>query len=125
MADSSYFGGRDPHASPYPPRSDMSHEEDYKASYDDLIDGDAPQYAPNARHQTVAVNAMSSPIGGPQRPGKPNQSISYALDSNKQGGWDYPPTSMGKKEDNMTFWARVRPALAPRSLGHLCSTVDT
>jgi hypothetical protein len=106
MSDPTYYGARDQSASPYPPVSDMSHE-DYKASYDDLIDDDASQFVPNARHQTIAVNTTRSPPA-PQH--KKSQSIGFALNGpagSKGGDWDYPPQSVAK-EDKSSFWARVR-----------------
>jgi hypothetical protein len=116
MADPTFYGTRDQGASPYPPTSDMSHE-DYKASYDDLIDEDASQFAPNAQHQTVAVNTARSPPA-PQH--KQSQSIGFALDGpagGKGGDWDYPPTSLGK-ENKSNLWARVRLSCELRF--HIC-----
>ncbi|KAH7905872.1 hypothetical protein BJ138DRAFT_1163904 [Hygrophoropsis aurantiaca] len=93
--------------------------EDYKASYDDLIDQYAEPYARNSRHQTFAV--QTNPIGDAD-----SRDPSYSFDQKRpfpndkdaeEGGRNttppsYPPISIpkvAKEVDTRSCWARILP----------------
>uniref|UniRef100_A0A8H7Y659 Uncharacterized protein n=1 Tax=Psilocybe cubensis TaxID=181762 RepID=A0A8H7Y659_PSICU len=84
-------------------------EEDFKASYDDLIDEYSAPYASNTRHQTFAVGtpthhahyrANSIPLsskGAPQS------------DDTHDTAYVYPPALPTKEVDTRTLWQKVLP----------------
>jgi hypothetical protein len=99
------------HLSPYPAHSDMSHEEDYKASYDDLIEEGNTPYTPYSGHQTVAVNTSGMTPSIQRQPSQQMQSNHPSTDggaSTKRIDWGYPPPLATKQEDKKTFWQKVR-----------------
>jgi len=113
----------DPHylSSGYPPPQHTSYpSEEYKASYDDLVDELATPYGRNAQHQTFAVESPSlgSPPQhrrGPSLPLQHKQSLSTEYDG-KFTEEDMRPQAprilpvKGEKEvDTRTVWQKILP----------------
>lgn len=96
-----------------PPRQNQFQQDDFKASYDDLIDENSAPYGTNARHQTYTVQTPSHPDHrrGPSYPLAPKSSYSIkqsndtVTDISDIGG--YPPPLPTKEVDTRGFWQKV------------------
>jgi hypothetical protein len=100
-----------PAESPYRPylQSTASSQDDFKASYDDLIDEYSSPYTANAQHQTFAV-------GAPTQNHKKVHSIPLSNDSafaSKQSddthdtAYNYPPAVPAKDIDTRSVWQKA------------------
>lgn len=107
------------HISPYPATSDSSHGGDYKASYDDLIDEYGSEYAPNGRHQTIAVDsATMSPIARFPNPPQPSYNTTYSPSLKpaatvRRVDWGYPPSPPAKEKEKPNLFTKVRAFRVP------------
>lgn len=95
-----------PTESPYRPPQD-----EFKASYDDLIDEYSAPYAANARHQTFAVG---TPTQAHQRghsiPLSNNSAFaSKQSDDTHDTAYNYPPAVPVKEIDTRSFWQKILP----------------
>ncbi|KAF8168309.1 hypothetical protein B0H34DRAFT_647127 [Crassisporium funariophilum] len=94
------------------PNSDSNHD-DFKASYDDLIDDYSAPYAANSRHQTFAVGTPMSPQA--HHRGNSIPLSNKAAFSSKQSdethdtSYAYPPAIPVKEVDNRTLWQKILP----------------
>lgn len=99
---------------------DMSHKQlpqifpsdEYKASYDDLIDDYSAPYAPNARHQTFTIGApnTSHRRGNSASIQKDSSfSMKHSDDTHDNLPPLYPPTNPVKEKDvdTRTIWQKV------------------
>lgn len=102
-----------PAESPYRPylQPTAPSQDDFKASYDDLIDEYSSPYTPNAQHQTFAV-------GTPTQNHKRVHSIPLSSDSafaSKQSddthdtAYNYPPAVPAKDIDTRSVWQKILP----------------
>ncbi|KDQ54736.1 hypothetical protein JAAARDRAFT_37835 [Jaapia argillacea MUCL 33604] len=117
-ADSSHY------LSSYPPSH--SHEDEFKASYDDLIDHYAAPYAQTAQHRTYAVESAPAMNSSQHRRG-PSYPLSHNMSKQSQSTefsqkpyefsvkgegsvvQGYPPPGAVIDKDAPGFWARVLP----------------
>jgi hypothetical protein len=126
MSGATYSHSKQPsYLSPYPPppSTSLSHDDEFKASYDDLIDAGGSNYSRNAGHQLVNIdqaNMNNAGQGGltrnPSYPGQSSYSVNDSTADLAGGGgkridWGYPPTPP-KKIEQQSFWSKVR------SVGH-------
>lgn len=101
---------------------DMSHKQlpqifpsdEYKASYDDLIDDYSAPYAPNARHQTFTIGApnTSHRRGNSASIQKDSSfSMKHSDDTHDNLPPLYPPTNPVKEKDvdTRTIWQKIIP----------------
>lgn len=107
-AQPSFPNDRSPY---YAPRQNQSQDEDFKASYDDLIDEYSAPYAANSRHQTFAVEtSMNSDLRrGPSYPLAQKAAFSKHSDDISQDTSHvaYPPLPPTKEVDTRGFWEKV------------------
>jgi hypothetical protein len=100
----------------YPPQRNQFHQEEFKGSYDDLIDEYVSPYEANSRHQTFAVGTPA--IGtadqhrGPQFP--PSKHPSFSTKNSDDTSRDppsvaYPPLPPIKEVDTRGFWQKILP----------------
>ena len=84
------------------------HSEDFKASYDDLIDEYSSPYASNARHQTFAVS--TSPHTHRRGNSIPLQKAfsKHSDDTYDTSDIVYPPVMATKEADDRSVWQKVR-----------------
>ncbi|PPQ98269.1 hypothetical protein CVT26_013537 [Gymnopilus dilepis] len=110
-ANGLYSQSSHPQHSPYLQPTPSTTQEDFKASYDDLIDEYAAPYATNTRHQTFAIG---SPPSSHQR----SDSIpltakgaytSKQSDDTHETSYAYPPPVAAKEVDPRSFWQKVLP----------------
>ncbi|RDB29019.1 hypothetical protein Hypma_015269 [Hypsizygus marmoreus] len=89
------------------------HPQEYKTSYDDLIDEFATPYGANAQHQTFAVDA---PMNGHRR--GPSFPLHKSMSSSKQSDdtsheplshVSYPPLPPTKGVDTQSLWQKIVP----------------
>ncbi|THV07568.1 hypothetical protein K435DRAFT_741900 [Dendrothele bispora CBS 962.96] len=88
------------------------HNEEYKASYDDLIDQYAAPYGANTNHQTYALQSSPSQHRrGPSHPLKPPFSSKQSDDDTSYDltAVAYPPTTPPKDVDTRPFWKKILP----------------
>ncbi|KAF8740681.1 hypothetical protein AX14_007811 [Amanita brunnescens Koide BX004] len=84
-------------------------QDDFKASYDDLLDDNATPFAPNSRHQTYAVDTIGGHIHGPPAPHSQKthfsakQSDDLSQDTSRAV---YPPQYVTKET---SFWRKMLP----------------
>ncbi|KAF8640856.1 hypothetical protein AX17_000504 [Amanita inopinata Kibby_2008] len=100
-------------AQPYinPTSRDSFQQDEFKASYDDLLDENVTPFAPNARHKTFTVNTMSDHRRGPSVPfshkthfaAKPSDDISQATHVT------YPPQHVTKEVTPPSLWQKLLP----------------
>lgn len=85
------------------------HSEDFKASYDDLIDEYSSPYASNARHQTFAVN--TSPHTHRRGNSIPLQKAfsKHSDDTFDTSDIVYPPVMATKEADDRSVWQKLLP----------------
>jgi len=82
--------------------------DEYKASYDDLIDQYAAPYGANVNHQTYALQSSPSQHRrGPSYPLKPPFSSKQSDSSYDLTAVAYPPASLPKDADTRSFWQKV------------------
>jgi hypothetical protein len=88
--------------------------DDYKASYDDLIDDYSAPYAPNARHQTFAISTPNAShrrgqSATLQKASSSSISLKHSDDTHDDPPL-YPPigSSKEKEVDTRTIWQKVR-----------------
>jgi len=113
----------DPHySSGYPPPQHANHpSEEYKASYDDLVDEHATPYGRNAQHQTFAIESpiLGSPAQHRRVPSIPSLQQKQSYSSEFDGKFteeDLRPRAprilpvKGEKEvDTRTVWQKILP----------------
>ena len=85
-------------------------QDDFKASYDDLLDEDVTPYAPTARHRTYTVDSLSGSLRSPATP--PSHKTHFSAKQSDDLSQDtsravYPPQHV-TKEANVSFWKKVR-----------------
>jgi hypothetical protein len=87
-------------------------QEEYKASYDDLIDEYATPYTANSRHQTFTLatpgsdghrGGSSVPLGSKIMSSKQSDDTSHEPSSHA-----YPPLPPVKESDPRSLWQKVR-----------------
>ncbi|KAK7463843.1 hypothetical protein VKT23_005778 [Stygiomarasmius scandens] len=84
--------------------------DEYKASYDDLIDQYAAPYGANVNHQTYALQSSPSQHRrGPSYPLKPPFSSKQSDSSYDLTAVAYPPASLPKEVDTRSFWQKILP----------------
>ena len=93
-------------------------QDEFKASYDDLIDEYSAPYAANARHQTFAVG---TPTQAHQRghsiPLSNNSAFaSKQSDDTHDTAYNYPPAVPVKEIDTRSFWQKAMSSLFLRLL---------
>jgi hypothetical protein len=95
-----------------PSRSQNSVHDDYKASYDDLIDEYSSPYVANSRHQTFTITSPDSdghrrdpsvPFGSKNMSSKQSDDMSHEPLSHA-----YPPLPPTKDADSQSLWQKVR-----------------
>ncbi|KAF5337007.1 hypothetical protein D9611_003175 [Ephemerocybe angulata] len=108
------------------PQFDTSHQpfpdpetppDEYKASYDDLIDDYSAPYAPNSRHQTFAIgspHAASHRRGNSasmQKASASSFSLKHSDDTHDTHAPCYPPVMQSKEKevDTRTVWQKIIP----------------
>ncbi|KAM6497934.1 hypothetical protein JOM56_005882 [Amanita muscaria] len=86
--------------------------EEFKASYDDLLDENATPFTPNSHHQTYNVNTMNG-HHGPSIPFSPKSQFSRKqsedLSTIDTSRGIYPPQPIGKETDSISFWRKLLP----------------
>ncbi|RXW20611.1 hypothetical protein EST38_g5229 [Candolleomyces aberdarensis] len=91
-----------------------SQQDDYKASYDDLIDEYSAPYAPNTHHQTFAVGTpqtshrrgISTTLG---KASSSTYSLKHSDDTHETQTPAYPPIKPAKEVDTRTIWQKIIP----------------
>lgn len=87
--------------------------DDYKASYDDLIDEYAAPYTANSRHQTFTLDSPTShghrrvpsvPLGSKGSPFKQSDDMFHESLSH-----EYPPLPPTKEVDSRSLWQKILP----------------
>ncbi|KAF9056622.1 hypothetical protein BJ165DRAFT_1522516 [Panaeolus papilionaceus] len=92
---------------PYLHSNSMS-DQDFKASYDDLIDENGEPFATNSRHQTFTVGTMQSHRRGNSIP-LSVKGFSTKSDETHETAYSYPPTVPAKEVDTRKFWEKILP----------------
>ncbi|KAJ3790334.1 hypothetical protein GGU10DRAFT_392152 [Lentinula aff. detonsa] len=91
-------------------------QDEFKSSYDDLIDEYSSPYAANSRHQTYAVQTPA--LSGEQHRRGPSYPLSqkqtFSSKQSNDSSHDltavaYPPRPPQKQTDTRTFWQKVLP----------------
>lgn len=95
-------------------------QDDFKASYDDLLDDNAIPFAQNAHHQTFAVDTIAGHIRGPSVPHshKTHFSAKQSDDlSQETSRAVYPPQYVTKQVPSVSLWRKVRkfPSIGTKS----------
>jgi len=95
-----------------PPR--LFQQQDFKASYDDLLDENATPFTPNANHQTYTVDAMGGHRHGPSLPQSYTSSSHFSAKKSEDFSQDtshgtYPPNFVGKEVNPTGFWRKILP----------------
>jgi heme/copper-type cytochrome/quinol oxidase subunit 2 len=91
------------------------HQDDVKASFDDLIDQYSSPYAPNSQHQTFTVGkplSQQQPLSHMRRPSTSKEYSTKSDDTHDTSAYNYPPPLVPKEEkdtDKETFWQRLVP----------------
>lgn len=95
--------------SPYLQANPSTTQEDFKASYDDLIDEHASPYSANAQHQTFAVGTPNhTHQRGTSIPlSSKNAYASNMSDDTHETTSSYPPILPSKEVDTRTLWQKV------------------
>lgn len=95
--------------SPYLQTQPAATQEDFKASYDDLIDDYSEPYAANARHQTFTVGTPNQTHHrGPSIPlSSKSVFTSKQSDDTHETSYGYPPAVPPKEIDTRSFWQKV------------------
>ncbi|KAF5368486.1 hypothetical protein D9758_002348 [Tetrapyrgos nigripes] len=109
------------------PSPALYHQDEYKASYDDLIDQYAAPYGSNANHQTYALKSSPSQHRrAPSHPLKPGFSSKQSDDtSHDLQAVAYPPTAPPKEIDTRSFWSKYLPESMACRLFVLTVLVET
>ncbi|KAF9480473.1 hypothetical protein BDN70DRAFT_979378 [Pholiota conissans] len=98
--------------SPYLQTQPAATEEDFKASYDDLIDDYSTPYTANARHQTYTVGTPNQTHHrGPSIPlsSKSAFTSKQSDDTHETSAYGYPPAVPPKEVDTRSFWQKILP----------------
>lgn len=101
----------------YPPRQEpvQFKEEEYKASYDDLIDQYASPFARNSQHATFTLEDPSKPSAHRRgasiplgtKPSYSSETSAKQSDDSDVGPVAYPPPLTPKETDTRSFWRKV------------------
>ncbi|PFH46991.1 hypothetical protein AMATHDRAFT_153213 [Amanita thiersii Skay4041] len=88
------------------------HHDEYKASYDDLLDENVSPYGQNAHHKTFTVDTTPSHHRGPSMPlsHKTHFSAKQSDDlSHDTSHITYPPLPVAKEQSSPSFWRKLLP----------------
>ena len=86
-------------------------QDDFKASYDDLLDDNAMPFAQKAHHQTFAVDTIAGHIRGSSVPHsqKTHFSAKQSDDLSRETSRAvYPPQYVTKETHSISLWRKVR-----------------
>jgi len=103
-------------------------QDDFKASYDDLLDDNAIPFAQNAHHQTFAVDTIAGHIRGPSVPHshKTHFSAKQSDDlSQETSRAVYPPQHVTKQVPSVSFWRKILPESVACRLYVLTVLIET
>jgi hypothetical protein len=109
-AQNPYSGAPRQHT-PYLLSQSSTTEEDFKASYDDLIDEYAAPYETNVRHQTFAITspAQNHHRGNSIPLSNKAAYTSKQSDDTSETSYAYPPPVPVKELDTRSFWQKILP----------------
>ncbi|KAF5382933.1 hypothetical protein D9757_006284 [Collybiopsis confluens] len=107
-------------------------QDEFKSSYDDLIDEYSSPYSANSRHQTYAVQTPGFTVEQTHRRGpsfplshQPTLESKHSNSSHDFTAVAYPPKSPQKPVDTRTFWQKVLPESLACRLFILTVIVET
>ncbi|EIN13598.1 hypothetical protein PUNSTDRAFT_117326 [Punctularia strigosozonata HHB-11173 SS5] len=104
--------------SPYPQDpSESSHEGDYKASYEDLIDEHDAPYSKTTGHQTIAIDPTTAAghRRGPSYPLSHQPTYSSEFNATQESvprkgvEWGYPPSPPQRDKEKPSIWSQLVP----------------
>lgn len=101
-------------------------QDNFKASYDDLLDDNAIPFAQNAHHQTFAVDTIAGHIRGPSvsHSHKTHFSAKQSDDLSRETSRAvYPPQYVTKEIHSVSLWRKVRKVLLIETMSD--SLIDT
>jgi len=86
-------------------------QDDFKASYDDLLDENVTPYSPTAHHRTYTVDSLGGNLRSPSTPRSHKTHFSVKQSDDLSQGTSravYPPQHV-TKEANVSFWQKILP----------------
>jgi hypothetical protein len=118
MAPAVAYPTQQPHyLTPYPQDpSESSHEGDFKASYEDLIDDQDAPYSKTTGHRTISIDPVNAAAGhrrGTSFPLSQQPSFSSEFHGTQESvprkgvEWGYPPSPPKRDRDKPSLWAQV------------------